>query len=293
MTDDTPAPSDGEDAPAEGPDLAAENVLRVDDDRFASDSVALVTGAASGIGRATAVALAVNGCRVVATDVDEAGLDGTLDAAEDCDADGPVHAVVSDLTVDDDIERAVADAADRGDLRFLANVAGLQHVAPVEEFPTEQYDRMQRVMLRAPTLLAKHAFPHLRESGGGAVGNMASIHGHYVTGDKVAYNVCKFGIRGLTQSLAAEGDGDVRAFSVSTGYVSTPLVTDQIPATATRRGLTEREVVEDVMLGQSRVKRMMSPVEVANLFVFGFSRHARHLNGGDLLFDGGVTTTYE
>jgi 3-hydroxybutyrate dehydrogenase len=290
MTDD--APTD-ESSPVEGPDLTAETVMTVDDDRYGQHTVALVTGAASGIGRAVAVALAANGCTVAATDVDADGLAGTVDRAAELGSAGNVHQIEGDLTEADDIERVVEEAAKLGELRFLANVAGLQHVAPLEEFPTEQYDRMQRVMLRAPTLLAKHAFPHLREAGGGAVGNMASIHGHYTTSDKVAYNVCKFGIRGLTQSLAAEGGGDVRAFSVSTGYVSTPLVTDQIPETAAQRGITEREVVEDVMLGQSRTTRMMSPVEVANLFVFGFSRHASHLNGGDLLFDGGMATTYE
>ena len=278
---------------ADGPDLTAANVLDIDDDCYGPDSVALVTGAASGIGRATAVALAANGCTVAATDVDAEGLVGTVDRAAEIGADGTVHTIEANLTDDADLERIVETAADYGDLRFLANVAGLQHVDPVEEFPAEQYDLMQAVMLRAPTLLAKHAFPHVREAGGGAVGNMASVHGHYTTSDKVAYNVCKFGIRGLTQSLAAEGNGDVRAFSVSTGYVSTPLVTGQIPDTAEQRGLTEQEVVEDVMLGQSRTKRMMSPVEVANLFVFGFSRHAKHLNGGDMLFDGGMVGTYE
>ena len=286
MTDD-PIPG------ADGPDLTAANVLEVDDDRYAADSVALVTGAASGIGRAIAVALAANGCTVAATDVDAEGLADTADRGADLDAPGAIHTIEGDLTDDADIERIVETAAEYGDLRFLANVAGLQHVAPIEEFPAEKYDLMQRVMLRAPTLLSKHAFPHIRDAGGGAVGNMASVHGHYTTSDKVAYNVCKFGIRGLTQSLAAEGDGDVRAFSVSTGYVSTPLVTGQIPDTAEQRGLTEQEVVEDVMLGQSRTKRMMSPVEVANLFVFGFSKHAKHLHGGDLLFDGGMTGTYE
>lgn len=287
MTDDDSIPG------ADGPALTPENVLDIDDDRYAADSVALITGAASGIGRATAVALAANGCTVAATDVDTEGVEATADRAAELDADGVVHTVQGDLTDNDDIERIVETATDYGDLRFLANVAGLQHVAPIEEFPAEQYDLLQQVMLRAPTLLAKHAFPHIRAAGGGAVGNMASVHGHYTTSDKVAYNVCKFGVRGLTQSLAAEGDGEVRAFSVSTGYVSTPLVTDQIPDTAEQRGLTEQAVVEDVMLGQSRTKRMMSPVEVANLFVFGFSQHANHLNGGDLLFDGGMTTTYE
>ncbi|MFW5911665.1 MAG: SDR family oxidoreductase [Halolamina sp.] len=292
MTDqDSPIPG------ADGPALTPQNVLNIEDDRYTHDAVALVTGASSGIGCATAVALAVNGCTVAATDVDDDGLTATVERANDLDAaadvDGSIRPITGDLTDDADIQRIVDEAAALGDLRFLANVAGLQHVAPVEEFPAEQYDQMQSVMLRAPTLLAKHAVSHIRDAGGGAVGNMASVHGHYTTSNKVAYNVCKFGLRGLTQSLAAEGDGVVRAFSVSTGYVSTPLVTNQIPDTAAQRDLTEQEVVEDVMLGQSRTKRMMSPVEVANLFVFGFSRHAKHLNGGDLLFDGGMTTTYE
>lgn len=111
----------------------------------------------------------------------------------------------------------------------------------------------------------------------------------YITGD----NVSKFGIRGLTQSIAAEGGKGLRSFSVSTGYVKTPLVTDQIPDTAEQRGISVDEVVEDVTPGQSRVMEMMEPVDVANLFVFGFSKHGDHLNGGGLLFDGGMTLTYE
>ena len=275
------------------PELTRDAFLTPEDPRFTDESVALVTGGASGIGQATAVGLALNGLTVVATDIDEDGLGETREVAAGLNATGTVETVVGDLTDDGDVASTVEAAANLGQLRYVANIAGLQHIDPIHEFPMEKYDLMQRVMLRAPTLLSKHAFPHIRDAGGGAVGNMASVHGHYTTSDKVAYNVCKFGIRGLTQSLAAEGDGDVRAFSVSTGYVSTPLVTGQIPDTAEQRGLTEQEVVEDVMLGQSRTKRMMSPVEVANLFVFGFSKHAKHLNGGDLLFDGGMTGTYE
>lgn len=88
---------------------------------------------------------------------------------------------------------------------------------------------------------------------------MASVHGHYVTADKVGYNVSKFGLRGLTQSIPAEGGDGLRSFSVSTGYVKTPLVTDQIPDTAEQHGISVGEVIEDVMLGQSRVKEMMDP----------------------------------
>lgn len=272
------------------PEFSTEDALVLDDDRFAPENVALVTGAASGIGRATALVLAENGLTVVGTDVDAEGLDETAERAESVGVAGEVETVVGDLR--EDVPEIVDAAADHGRLTYLVNVAGMQHIDPIEEFPMEAYDRMQDVMVRAPVELTKHSLPNMREAGFGCVGNMASVHGHYVTSDKVAYNVAKFGLRGLTQSIAAEDDG-VRAFSVSTGYVKTPLVTDQIPDTADQRGISVDEVVEDVMLGQSRTDEMMTPVEVGNLFAFGFSEHASHLNGGDLRFDAGMSLTYE
>jgi len=275
----------------EASELSKDDALVVDDDRFAPENVALVTGAASGIGRATALVLAENGLTVVGTDVDEEGLDETRQKADDLGVEGTVETVAGDLR--EDVPEITEAAAEYGNIAFLANVAGMQHIDPIEEFPMEAYDRMQEVMVRAPVELSKQCLPHMRETGFGCVGNMASVHGHYVTSDKISYNVAKFGIRGLTQSIAAEGDGDIRSFSVSTGYVETPLVTDQIPDTAAQRGISVQEVVEDVMLGQSRTKEMMTPAEAGNLFVFGFSKHATHLNGGDLRFDGGMTLTYE
>lgn len=274
------------------PELEREEVHDFDDDRFTRDRVAVVTGAASGIGRAVALATAVNGLTVLATDVDAEGLAGTVERGAEVGEPDAIEPLEADLRDERDLE-TIADAArELGDLTFLANVAGLQHVAPIESFPTDAYDRIQSVMLRAPVLLTRECWPAL-EANDGVVGNMASVHGHYVTSDKVAYNVVKFGIRGLTQSIAAEGDGDLRSFSVSTGYVETPLVTNQLADTAERRGISVDEVIEDVMLGQARTKEMMEPVEVANLFLLGFSDLARHCNGGDLLFDGGMTLTYE
>jgi 3-hydroxybutyrate dehydrogenase len=287
------APTDGDSTDLTPPDLAREDVLLVPDDRFGPETVALVTGAASGIGRATAVALALNGLTVAGTDVDEEGLAETRDIAADLGADGTVDPLVGDLTDADDVKRVVDAAAERGDLRFAVNVAGVQHIASVAEFPVEKWDLLQDVMLRAPFLVTKYALPHLREAGGGAVANMSSVHGHYATRDKPAYIAAKHGLHGLTRATAAEGEGDVRAFTVSVGYVLTPLMANQIADTAAERGLTEREVVEDVMLGQARTKELMTPAQVANLFVFGLSRHGQHLNGGDMLWDGGYTHTYE
>lgn len=149
-------------------------------------------------------------------------------------------------------------------------------------------------MLRAPFYLSKLVISHMKKSrnGTGVIGNMASIHSHICTKNKSAYNITKFGMRALTQSIAAEGEGKIRSFSVSTGFVKTPLTMMQIPAQAKQRGITQEEVVRDVMMGSSKIKEMMTPIEVANLFIFGFSRFANYLIGGDLLFDGGVVLTY-
>jgi len=280
--------------PTATPTFETDDDLRVADERFGPDSVAIVTGGASGIGRSTALALATNGLTVVAADVDEDGLADTADRATDLDVAGTVETATGDLRQEADVAAIVEAAAERGAVRYVANIAGLQHIDPIEAFPTEQWDLLHDVMLRGPFLLAKHAIPHVRatDDGVGAIGNMASIHGHVATQDKAAYISAKFGLRGLTQAIAAEGEGTLRAFSISTSYVRTPLVTNQIPDTAEERGISQDEVVEDVMLGGSRVKEMMTPVDVANLFVLGFSAHARHLNGGDLPFDGGHLTTY-
>jgi 3-hydroxybutyrate dehydrogenase len=158
----------------------------------------------------------------------------------------------------------------------------------------EKYDLMQRVMLRAPFYLSKLAIPHMKrsESGRGVIGNMASVHAHMTTMNKPVYNITKFGLRALSQSISAEGGGRIRSFTVSTGFVRTPLALNHIPAQAQQRGITQDEVVQDVMLARSQVKEMMRPVEVANLFVFGLSRYANYLVGGDLLFDGGMVLTY-
>ncbi|MDF9746690.1 SDR family NAD(P)-dependent oxidoreductase [Natrinema salsiterrestre] len=275
-------------------ELTRDDLLVLEDPNYTPENVAIVTGAGSGIGQATALAFAANGLTVVATDRDEDGLAETGTRDEELSLPGELVTVVADLTNDSALERIVEEAAEQGNVRYLANIAGIQTVAPIESFPLEKYDLMHDVMQRAPMVLAKHCLPHFRdnEDGRGVVGNMCSVHGHIVTQDKVAYNTTKFGLRGLTQSIAAEGDGRVRAFTVSTAYVKTALVAKQLPDTADRRDMTVDEVVENVMLEHTRVKEMMEPYEVANLFVMGCSNHSKHLNGGDMTHEGGMSLTY-
>jgi 3-hydroxybutyrate dehydrogenase len=274
------------------PKIEQKDILILDDDNFNADNVCIVSGAGTGIGRATAIAAAANGLLTVGFDIDKDEGLRTREMARQMG--GQMVFVETDLTKDEEIERAVAQAADHGVIKYLVNIAGIQHIDPLEHFPMEKYDMMQRIMLRAPFYLSKLTIPHMKKSSDntGAIGNMASIHAHISTLNKTAYNIMKFGLRALSQSISAEGDGKIRSFTVSTGFVKTPLALKQIPSQAAQRGITPEEVVRDVMMGHSRTKEMMSPIEVANLFIFGFSRFAKYLIGGDLLFDGGVVLTY-
>ena len=274
------------------PEIQRDDILFLDDKHFCDDNVCIVSGAGTGIGRATAVAAAANKLMTVGLDINET--EGKLTQKMARAMGGQMIFIQTDLEDDTQITHAVSEAAKLGTIKYLANIAGIQHIDAIEDFPIEKYDQMQRLMLRAPFFLSQRVIPHMQNSsdGRGVIGNMASIHAHICTVRKPVYNITKFGLRALTQSIAAEGDGKVRAFSVSTGFVQTPLTLNQIPAQADQRGLTQEQVVQDVMLGPSRVKEMMTPIEVANLFVFGFSRYARYLVGGDLLCDGGVVLTY-
>jgi 3-hydroxybutyrate dehydrogenase len=279
-------------ADAKEPEILRDDILFLKDVNFNHDNVCVVTGAGTGIGRATAIAAAANNLLTVGLDINEDEGKKTQNLARELG--GQMIFIKTDLTRDGDIENAIAEAAKLGTIRYLANIAGIQHIDPVDNFPMEKYDLMQRLMLRAPFFLSQLAIGHMKQSrdGIGAIGHMASIHAHICTQNKPVYNITKFGLKALSQSISAEGDGKIRSFTISTGFVKTPLALNQIPAQAEQRGITQEEVVRDVMMGPSRLKEMMSPIEVANLFIFGFSKHARYLIGGDLLFDGGVVLTY-
>lgn len=274
------------------PDIKRDEILILNDSNFCRENICIVTGCGTGIGRATAIAAAANNLTTLGLDINRT--EGEKTCAMVQDLGGAMTFLETDLTQDKEIEAAVQQAASLGQIKYLVNIAGIQHIDSVENFPMETYDLMQTLMLRAPFYLSQLVIPHIKKSsnGTGAIGNMASVHAHISTKNKPVYNITKFGLRALSQSISAEGEGKIRSFTVSCGFVKTPLALNQVTAQAEQRGITTDQVMTDVMMGRSMVKEMMTPIEVGNLFLFGFSRFSKYLVGGDLLFDGGMVRTY-
>jgi 3-hydroxybutyrate dehydrogenase len=236
---------------------------------------ALITGGASGIGRACAVRLAEAGAEVVVVDRD-------AEAAKAVAAEVAGTAVAVDLS---DLE--AVDALDLA-VDILVNNAGLQHVAPLHEFPVDRFSYILRLMLEAPFRLVRGALPHMYERGWGRVVNISSVHGLRASPYKSAYVTAKHGLEGLSKVIALEGaEHGVTSNCVNPAYVRTPLVEGQIADQAKAHGLSEDQVVAQVMLAPAAVKRLIEPAEVAEAVAWLCSPSAASVTGTSLVMDGG------
>ena len=246
--------------------------------------VALVTGAASGIGLACAERLAADGATVVLADVNEKA--------------GSEHAkrlngsfFRADLSQRGGCKTLVEETLKKhGTVHILVNNAGFQHVAPIEEFPEDRWEQMIGLMLTAPFLLTRYCWPAMKKQKWGRVINIGSIHALVASPFKVGYIAAKHGLVGLTRTAALEGgEHGITVNAVCPAYVRTPLVDHQIADQAAANRLSPEEVVEKIMLAPAAVKRLIEPAEVAAFVAYLCSEPAGVITGAALTMDLGWT----
>jgi len=248
---------------------------------FLSGKRALVTGSTSGIGLAIARALAAEGAETVLN-----GFGDPAEIARLCEELGARH-VAADLTSAAGVEALMAEA---GPVDVLVNNAGMQHVAPVEDFPTEKWNAIIALNLSAAFHTARLAVPHMKARHWGRIIATASAHSKLASPFKAAYVAAKHGIDGLTKVLALElAEHGVTANCISPGYVWTPLVENQIPDTMAARGMTREQVLNEVLLAKQPTRKFVQPEEVAALAVFLCRDEAQNINGANYSIDGGWT----
>ena len=237
---------------------------------------ALITGAASGIGRAIAQRLVDDGWQVLAVD-------------REPDPEGPGEPFSVDLATREGNRAAVAAAIEQfGGLDALVANAGFQHVSPFDAFDEDRWDALIAVLLTSPFLLARYAWPHLKSSGEGRILVVASVHGIVASPLKAGYVAAKHGAVGLVKSLALEGaEHGIRATALCPGFVRTPLVQAQVTALAAHRGITEEAALHDVLLEPQALKELIEPEEVANVAAFLLGPGGRSFTGSPVLMDNG------
>jgi 3-hydroxybutyrate dehydrogenase len=247
--------------------------------------VALVTGSTSGIGLAIARAFAAEGAKLMIN-----GFGDPADIARECKELGAVHDG-ADLSDPSAIERMMRRCADElGGPDVLVNNAGIQHVAPVENFPPEKWDAIVAINLSATFHTTRLALPGMKAKGWGRIINTASAHSLVASPNKSAYVAAKHGVAGFTKAVALEAARDgVTANCISPGYVWTTLVENQIPDTMKARGLTREQVMNDVLLAAQPTKRFVTPEEVAAFALFLCRDEAASITGANLSMDGGWT----
>lgn len=248
--------------------------------------IAIVTGAASGIGLAVAEALAAAEHRVVMADINEEK--GVAEAEKL----GGLF-VRTDLSRREDCKKLVEAALDKfGRVDIVVSNAGIQHVSPVEDFPEEKWDFMIALMLTAPFLLTRYAWPSMKKNGWGRIIHINSVHGLVASPFKSAYIAAKHGVSGLTKTTALEGGPfGITVNSICPAYVRTPLVDHQIADQARVHNLSPEQVVETIMLKNAAIKRLIEPAEIGELVLYLCSEKAACFTGSMVTMDCGWTAT--
>ena len=247
--------------------------------------VALVTGAASGIGLAIAQDFAAQGARVTLSDID---VEGGKAAASQLQG---ARFQAANMAKGEDIERLVADTlAAEGQIDILVNNAGIQYVAPIVEFPEEKWRLIIDVMLTAPFLLTKAVLPSMYQHKWGRVINIGSVHSLRASEFKSAYVAAKHGLLGLTRVTALEAaEHGVTCNAICPSYVRTALVEKQIKDQARVHGIPESEVVEKIMVTEGAIRRLLEPHEVAQLVTYLCGDAASGITGSAQSIDCGWT----
>jgi 3-hydroxybutyrate dehydrogenase len=253
--------------------------------------VAIVTGSTSGIGLGVAEALAAQGCDVMLNGFgDPAAIEA--ERARIADATGAaVDYNGADMSKPDEIEAlAKATEARFGKIDIIVNNAGIQTVAPIEEFPVDRYELIMAVNMSAAWRLTRLTFAAMKARRWGRIVNVASAHGLVASPFKSAYVMAKHAVVGLTKTVALEGaEHGVTCNAICPGYVLTPLVEKQIPDTAKARGITEAQVVRDVLLAAQPTKQFVTVEQVGALAAFLCSDAAAQITGAAIPIDGGWT----
>ncbi|EEM15739.1 MULTISPECIES: 3-hydroxybutyrate dehydrogenase [Bacillus] len=255
-----------------------------------TNRVVFLTGAASGIGYEMGNAFAKEGAQVVISDRLE---DRAKEAAEQLRKEGyEAIGLRCDVTSEQEISEAISETITNfGSLDVLINNAGMQHVSPIEEFPTDKFELLIQIMQIAPFIAIKHAFPIMKKQKYGRIINIASINGLVGFAGKAAYNSAKHGVIGLTKVAALEGAvHGITVNALCPGYVDTPLVRNQLQDLATTRNVPLERVLEDVIYPLVPQKRLLAVQEIADYALFLASKKAKGITGQAVVIDGGYTT---
>jgi len=257
-----------------------------------SGQAAVVTGSTSGIGLALARELAGQGVNVVLNGLgDPAAIEEARKGVEALGITALYHP--ADMTKPDEIARMIGFAHNElGRLDILVNNAGIQHVAPVDEFPIEKWDQIIAINLTSAFHAARAAIPLMRAQGRGRIVNIASAHALVASPFKSAYVAAKHGVLGLTKTIALEVAREgITCNAICPGYVKTPLVEAQIADQAKARGISEEQVMTDVILAAQPTKQFVTFEQLGGLLLYLASDAGGSVNGAALPVDGGWTAT--